>query len=299
MRRSIKKGFLSLGLSLSLVAHSGVYQCKKNDISVPCDLKGWVFGGDALYIRNDAPALNNLNTIGDQTWNDPYDWGFRLVGHYFFGVGNDFQANWLQFYQNLFIVDNNGAISVNAGLRDSWDEKDKLNILNLEIGQSIIYSERLSARVHAGLQYAAIQTEWFGNIQNNAFFEKVKAWYLGPRVGGNADYHMTETVSTFTNIGIGALYTGYSVFSTGREGPVTSQLSANQGQAVDTFYNGLSIEADLEMGLKHVNHFAQGDLISSLGWNFIIYNGTGTSRGFLATSAYDALAFGLKWHGNT
>ncbi|NKB46448.1 MAG: hypothetical protein GKR77_01510 [Legionellales bacterium] len=223
-------------LGVSSVANAAMYapECVGENVTVPCEQRGWHVGAQYIYVQPTGDQLySDLNS--QSRWAS----GFRIEGGYHFGTGNDITANWTYFskasrrnvvpFNNpLIALDDPGvgeAFGFGPGPFFSAERvKSTFNAVNLEFGQLAHWGERVSTRFHAGLQYASIKrnrthydttamatvTQIVNNVDtdvqrtysSSASFEQ-KFNGIGPRVGVDAFYTFGE--SNFSLVGKGAI----------------------------------------------------------------------------------------------
>jgi Legionella pneumophila major outer membrane protein precursor len=226
-------------LGVSSVANAAMYapECVGENVTVPCEQRGWHVGAQYIYVQPTGDQLyTDLNS--QSRWAS----GFRVEGGYHFGTGNDITLNWIYFSKTsrrnvtpfnnpLLLADND---NLNAILGNAFGSgpfpsaesvKSQFNAVNLEFGQLAHWGERVSTRFHAGLQYVSIKRDRshynssavgafdivIGDIQigrvdlansGGISFEQ-KFSGIGPRLGLDTYYTFGE--SNFSLVGKGAV----------------------------------------------------------------------------------------------
>jgi hypothetical protein len=227
-------------LGVSSVANAAMYapECVGENVTVPCEQRGWHVGAQYIYVQPTGDQLySDLNS--QSRWAS----GFRLEAGYHFGTGNDITANWIYFskasrrdvvpFNNPFLATAPffgedptffGGVFGPGPFVSAERVKSTFNAVNLEFGQLAYWGERVSTRFHAGLQYASIKrdrTHYNFNlvgsvsetIGDNVIRDDVsnygsigfeqKFHGIGPRLGLDAYYTFGE--SNFSLVGKGAV----------------------------------------------------------------------------------------------
>jgi hypothetical protein len=191
-----------LTLALIVTSSSTVFAgamgpvCTPGNVTIPCEHSAWSVGAQALYLRPSLgteyfPLTSQQNflvfngvynsdseTIGNGL-NNPWGWGFKLEGNYYFNSGNDIDLNWYHLDHTTNKKYNTGVLTltgtdefgsgsynyfydlltnsqfnsnVYSNINTQWDA------VNLELGQHMDFSSLKNIRFHGGFQYAKVQT---------------------------------------------------------------------------------------------------------------------------------------------
>ncbi|WP_131782081.1 Lpg1974 family pore-forming outer membrane protein [Legionella gresilensis] len=178
-----KLSLMILGLSVSGIAAAGMYStppvptCVPGDVTVPCEASLWNFGVQALYLQTEyngsrayLPAPGGLKAVEPNG-----GWGYRVEGSYHFSTGNDITMNWLHYDvdddnlgtfsgQYVQLLSTGSAVVLPASFRGFVS--NKLEQVNLVLGQHVDFGLFKKIRFYAGGQYSDIQAdaECFYNI---------------------------------------------------------------------------------------------------------------------------------------
>lgn len=325
---------LALGSSAVFAGTMGPV-CAPGNVTVPCEKTAWNVGAQALYLQPvyslegnypqaalyPSTATSNLNA-NYQTATTPYQWGFMVEGSYHFGMGNDVNVNWYRVHNTTDVANptfdftDPGAApahvfsSQSATANPQWDQVD------VELGQHVDFGDMKSVRLHGGVEYARITTQYNTATvipTSISLNETANSSYngFGPRGGVDAKYQLGNGFSVYGK-GAGSLLVGPSSFSNS----IVSSTTTNNASA---FGSSTLIVPELEgkLGVNYDYAMAQGDLTLDIGWMWINYfnaqqnalngsfanNGTTTNgpvRGFKSSTDFglQGLYFGGKWTGN-
>lgn len=290
-------------ICLSTATHAAVYQtCQDKPNQVPCDGEAWDVGVEALYLRTTGDFfISTINsavsiiTNSSYTYYPAWGWGIRVEGGLHFGDGYDLSANWMNYAKtsntswgqgilNIPNAPNNSAAASTAFIRDTF------NIVNIELGQGLVFGERFKARVHGGIQYANL-TETInydgittGNVEPGARI-KLDGW--GPRVGLDGIYNLVDSLDFYAKGALGLIYMqrNYSTFN----------ANYGIGPNARVILPVLVPENDVNIGLQYKSKMAQGDLKAKVSWVNIAYIGATPND---ANYSWTGLSFGLNWLGN-
>lgn len=272
-------GVLALVLSLSVSA--GAYQCKKGEVSAPCDFNAWSVGGDALYVSRGITAIEEVNNQGFLY--DP-NWGLRIAASRFFGTGNDFTVNWVYLTVSQDFIDNTGGVSNIGTPGQVFNESSGLSWVNVELGQAINVGASWHMRVHGGLLiiHATDDTQLVVNQAILRDTEKANA--MGVRVGTNINYNLLNSLDLYID---GAAAIGYS--ATRQAGPPNG---VNNDLGQDIVKSGGVLAFDFGIGLNYTTPTTSGDVVSRIGWVDYAFSSLGAGQN------WQGLIFGAKWVGN-
>jgi len=326
----LKKTIALFGLVASSFAFAGTMGpvCTPGNVTVPCEFRRWDIGLQGLYLRptysgirgymqGNAPLPISRINREDNKW----DWGFRLEGSYHFNTGNDVTVDWTHFRGDV----NQGGLEGFALILNIPNQplnligRNRLDQVNLVLGQTADFSAVKTMRFYGGLQLAHIQvndTGYFTMLvspvplppgtpllmeqnDNNDYRG------LGPVAGIDYAYRLTEAFS-ITATGAGSILVGQSHYTnrfvaTGL-GLVLAGVNGNQNLVVP------SVEGKL--GVNYAHPMYEGVLHLQLGYEAINYFHSLQSRGFtqlslpasnnIDRSSYGVYGpyFGLKYVGN-
>lgn len=289
-----KKALCVLGLAASLSVSAGVYQCKKGDVSAPCEYKAWGIGGDALYMSRGTPGI--AGNFGNQGYTFDPSWGLRLEASRYFGTGNDLTVNWVYLTVSQRFIDNGGGNLENVNQANSagaaFTQASNLNWINIELGQMLTVGEPWSIRVHGGLEVTRVADSMDAFDPGGAIAPKrdiISSNLVGVRLGGDIDYALLDTVRLYTDGALGLLYE-----ASHRGGPIGGQNDNSGGASpISLTSTALATSFDFDIGLKRARQTAYGDLVSRVGWaGYAIVTTNGN------TVTWQGLEFGGKWLGN-
>ncbi len=215
-----------LGLAASVATAGSMGPvCTPGNVTVPCVTKLWDFSAQALYLRSvyGAEKAFQLGTLplGKEVKND-WGWGYFLEGSSHFNTGNDISINWMHFSTSTGPTEFFGVLDIPAaGLPPipapfELIYRNRIDQVNVVMGQHVDVSERKKMRFYAGLQYADIQstatnyyiTQIIPALANNPFskFDNTDYKGFGPVVGINYAYNITDALSLTANGGGSILY---------------------------------------------------------------------------------------------
>ncbi|MBN9231680.1 MAG: hypothetical protein BGO90_14815 [Legionella sp. 40-6] len=324
----IKKTTLAvLGLAASSLANAGTMgpTCVPGSVTVPCAAESWELGADALYLQSLYGAhktyqlgYNPVTGIDPRivdTGND-WDWGYRIMGAYHFGTGSDVTVNWTHFHSNAsaagtlapFPVSLTAVTFVPAA---GYDNNERLDQVNIVMGQHVDFSPRDNMRMYAGMQYANIQSQAQTyintplivaltgtpfNVFNNTDYKG-----FGPTIGIDYNYDLYNGLYLFAN-GAGSLLYGTSRY---QEGFVASEFNAITAQ-VYARKKAIVPSLEAKLGVNYVYNFPQFAVNLDAGYQVINYFNVLSAQQFQDPTAnissvnYGVYGpyFGLKLVGN-
>ncbi|MCX7115640.1 MAG: Lpg1974 family pore-forming outer membrane protein [Gammaproteobacteria bacterium] len=301
---------LALGSSAVFAGTMGPV-CAPGNVTIPCERTAWDVGAQALYLNptysNDLGYVNTITTAGVgsqlQTVNPSWGWGFEVEGSYHFNTGNDLNLNWYHLNNgNNRTFNAAGTVSFAGNTitpTGAFSVDPKWDAVNLELGQHIDFSDMKSMRIHAGVEYARLNTSINTNytVSGVAGAQSDSMTYngFGPRLGGDLNYGIGNGFSIYGN-GAGALLIGSAKRSiTGNTvTPATNNLSFSKTTMVP--------ELEAKLGAMYDFSMAQGDLGLDVGYMWVNYFDTQDGMGSYGLEnsnfALNGLYFGLKWVGN-
>jgi hypothetical protein len=263
--------------------------CTPGNVTVPCEMRLWDLGADALYFRSIFGAnkgyqfrfnpAREINPVLKDVKND-WNWGFRIVGSYHFNTGNDVTMNWTHFsstsrYGNILApLPFEGTLVRFPAFFGANNRFDQANIV---LGQHVDFSPHDRMRFYGGMQYANIQsmgqtyivnplialvTEGSPiNIFNNTSFQGI-----GPSIGVDYSYDLFNGLSLTAN-GSGSLVYGTARY---HEGVVVTNFSLIQAQ-VSTLKRAIVPSLEAKLGLNYAYHFREIMVNIDAGYQAINY----------------------------
>lgn len=276
--------------------------CTPGNVTVPCESTAWDVGVYALYLQPvyDAnlgystvtAAINAANPILDINFHDAnldWGWGFKLEGSYHFNTGNDLNINWYHLDTTTSFAQ---PLITNA-IVDNFNWNTKWDAVNGEFGQHIDVSDAYKLRVHAGAQYARINSEARHQINQVAATGVFDMNFdgFGPRAGIDTTYMIGNGFALYGN-GATALLIGTSKFN--------DALIVNGNVIVAAHGNKTAMVPMVEgkLGAKYMMPLAQGDLTLDAGYLWINYFQANHVAPVVESNfAADGVVFGLKWMG--
>lgn len=170
----------------------------------------WDFYSTGLYLK--PQNINNITTSisEDPSVNLPtqFEWGFNLKGRYFFDGGRDTKIIWVHFkdekdetlLEPKQIRSNDPTLNSQGGLVP-YAYTSQFDILEFEYGQNIDLFNRLHMRIHGGLEYANIRSDYRYTVDitnNNTRTQDSESnqysyYVVGPRIGLQFDYSVFDS----------------------------------------------------------------------------------------------------------
>lgn len=207
--------------------------CTPGNVTVPCETRLWDFGAQALYLKSIYGANKGFEPgtfpFYKEVKND-WNWGYRLEGSYHYNTGNDININWMHYstsidptsYSGILILPPLPPIPTPYELT-SFNRIDQVNVV---LGQRTDLSMRDKLRFYGGLQYANIEstsTSYYITDQlpipalaNNPLskFDNTDFKGFGPVVGIDYAYNITNSLSLTAN-GSGSILYGTNRYHAG------------------------------------------------------------------------------------
>jgi hypothetical protein len=285
-----KTSIILLGVVASWISTAGTMGpvCTPGNVTVPCKAQLWDLGVQGLYLRSlfDANKAYQLAPINQfkEVEND-WDWGYRLEGSYHFNTGNDISINWTHYSSEVtqpgLQATNLVGVAALAVPQFTLVENNKLDQVNLEMGQYIDLGSRYAMRFFSGVQYAAIAVNDTSynpppiniiNQYNNTDFKG-----FGPIIGTDYTYFFSPSFSFVMNASGSILYgssryndatvvtpPGLVLFSEyASKKAIVPSLEGKIG--LNYAYNSAPGVWNIEGGYKAMNYFSvlQGQLFNS------------------------------------
>jgi len=315
-----KTSIAVLGLAACNFAIAGTMGpvCTPGNVTVPCAANFWNLGVQALYLRSIVGVDRSLYVSDADQFkevNNDWNWGFRLEGSYHYTSGNDISVTWMHY--NRTTNQSNFAgfvflpppISEIAELPFGISNKNRLDQVNLVLGQHTDLGIRDKMRFYGGVQYAYIQS----NISSSYIlpspiseelelsqFDNTDFMGVGPVVGIDYSYDITGGLSVTAN-GAGSLLWGTSHYDNGL---VENSLLIYDQSYASKILIVPSLEAKL--GLNYAYTMSQGVLNLEGGYQVVNYFNAIQAQflqnviGNITTVNYGLYGpyFGLKYVGN-
>lgn len=317
----LKKTSLALmGLVASGYVSAGTMGpvCTPGNVTVPCELKRWDLGVQALYLKSvyDADRAYKQVQLVPARFDDyqDWDWGYRLEGSYHFNTGNDVTINWTHYSDFASpggLIGRVDVFPINFPHQFTGIYKNRLDQVNLVMGQHADFGLVKDMRFYGGLQYANIEVDDtnyytlpFPVLGSVHLFDNTDFRGVGPVWGIDYSYDLTSSLSVTANgeasilYGTGRYNLGYVAFPAGPNGAVVRSIYASKKSIVP------SLEAKL--GLNYAYNMAQGVLNIEGGYQVLNYFNALQSQFLqnignpIANSDYGLYGpyFGVKYIGN-
>lgn len=280
-----------LGMVVNSIVMAGAMGsvCLPGSITVPCKEKLLELGGEALYLRSIYGAEKgyqlkyNSSTGGLssdlQDVRTVWNWGYRIMGSYHFNTGNDVSVNWMHFSS----TGNNNTILAPVPLTDldvlffpgTMESSNRLDQVNIVMGQKVSLGMRDKMRFYAGMQYANIQSQEHTDVSIVALvtspsylFDNTDYKGFGPAIGIDYSYDLGLVPGlSLTANGAGSLLYGTDRYHEGYVVDYTNliveQVYASKKAVVP------SLEAKL--GLNYAYNFLQGIVHIDAGYQVVNY----------------------------
>lgn len=295
---------LALGSSAVFAGTMGPV-CTPGNVTVPCERTAWDFGVQALYLQTTTSAadgfefndFNDISTFGTfgsrrfHSFDNNWQWGFKLEGSYHFHTGNDLNVNWYHLDND---DDNDRFDRFRMRNQPRWDA------VNVELGQHVDFSEWKVIRFHGGVQYVRLENNREATLLGFGHHSRNERTFngFGPRFGADMNYMLGNGFGVYAN-GATALLIGRSDFDNRFQNVFFG--NSNNGNR-----NLMVPELEGKLGAKYTYPMAQGDLTLDAGYLWINYfNAHHTvNANFFGTDvresnvAFNGPYIGLKWIGN-
>ena len=284
-----------MGLAASGLASAGSMGpvCAPGNVTVPCVAQHWEFGVQALYLQPGFSATDAFLTPVHNYFNQAYntwDWGYRLEGAYQFNTGNDVTVNWTHYRNTVNQAENTPLDLIPLGMGAFpyiFSSEDRLDQVNVVMGQHVDVSAVKKMRFYAGLQYAHIQINadnYTGDVlviprptpptlmapapgsYNFSQYSNSDYKGVGPTIGIDYAYLLTNAFSVTAN-GSGSILYGTNIYSDGitwtEPNVVVASAYAKKRAIVP------SLEAKL--GVNYAYNMAQGQWNVQAGYEVLNY----------------------------
>ncbi|KTD04479.1 outer membrane protein [Legionella geestiana] len=298
----LKKTVLAVsGILASAVAAAGTMGpvCTPGSVTVPCAASGWDVGIQALYLKPMHTIAENPITVVDSDPSLGMDWGFRLEGSYHFNTGNDITMTWIHYDQDSTLTGQGLDFALPFAPIDS-KVNNRIEQVNLVMGQHVDMGARKDARFYAGMQYAklVLDTNTFYGvfpIAGPVAFNGLHTSYfqgVGPVVGVDYAYDVMGGLSLTANTAATVLY-GNSRSS--------ASVVLNEALITQSFYaqkKAIVPELEAKLGLNYAHAMAYGTL--NLEGGYMAMNYFNPLMTYFHTNSdvgYMGPYFGVKWLG--
>ena len=329
---NLKKASLAILMSGSNMLFAGTMgsACVPGNVTTPCLQSGWEVYAHALYLQPTISNTNNMffynslqtgsSTNIQTTWQnfDPsWGWGFDVAGAYHFGMGKDINFNWSRVHNKSTVTQPVSSettfmlpiVSDVSSVNPQWD------IANAELGQRVNIDDTSVLRLHAGVQYARINTDFDATYSDGSLLSRATANYngFGPRLGADLYYGLEHVMDKLTGLSVygkaaSALLVGPESFHSSITVPYLG--AAYMGSASGTHIN-IVPELEAKLGVQYTYALTQGELSVDAGWMWntyfnaqavaYTYNYQGSAEVYSENQSnvgLQGLYFGLKWVGN-
>lgn len=280
--------------------------CTPGNVTVPCESTAWDVGIYALYMQPVYDANLGYNAVTananlalpriDVDFHDSdldWGWGFKLEGSYHFNTGNDINVNWYHLDTTTTTPLVQGLNIAGLNIVDNFAANTKWDAVNAEFGQHIDVSEAYKVRLHGGVQYARINSDFAHQFNAAAVTVLADTEFngFGPRAGMDTSYMLGNGFSVYGNAAT-ALLIGTSKFTDAVVTNGTTLLTLNGSKtAMVPMLEG-------KLGAKYNMAMAQGDLILDAGWMWTNYFQANHVAPVVESNfAVDGPVFGVKWIG--
>nr|HAT8714274.1 hypothetical protein [Legionella jordanis] len=311
MLKKTTLAILALGSSAVFAGTMGPV-CTPDNVTVPCEMRQWDIGIQALYLKPVFSTHRGYETtasLGFRELEEEWDWGYRLEGSYHFNTGNDITMSWTHFSNEPSSSGYAGATPFLPVLVPfTITQDDRFDQVNLTMGQHVDMGLFKDAHFYAGLQYARIRIDTQYNylttipfVAPDGFVQNRNTDFngVGPVVGVDYAYNLAYGFSITADAEASLLYG-------------TSRLNNNLVLApsglvpLSQYASKKSVVPGLEgkLGLKYSQEFAQGVLNIEGGYQALDYldalQVTDIVCGCLKNSDFGLFGpyFGVKWVGN-
>lgn len=296
--------------------------------------QNWEFGGKAIYFHPNITADSTVNlsfgSLESNAFSKSPQWGFgfMLESSYNFSAKNNINLNWYHLTSNLNSnLNSSRTINIpsnfNISLIDTFENNlsaatlnnTKYNIsptwdmINLEFGKNISFSQYNAIRLHAGFEYARLSSNnslsiigstTINNIttQFNSTIANNDSYYgFGPRLGVDMNA-ISEKNFEFYAKGAMALLTGKN-----KHNYTTTNHLLSISRIINNSTTSVVPEIDGKLGIDYVYNLTKSKLILDCGWMWINYfnavirqensdlNSTSNSYDFGLNGIY----WGVKW----
>lgn len=277
-----------LALAASGLASAGAMgpTCTPGNVTVPCATRLWDLGVQALYLRSvyssEKSFLFNESLFNKEVTNK-WDGGFRLEGSYHFNTGNDVNINWMHYSTTINPTDYIGTLllpiippPLQVAVPFELESKNRLDQVNVVMGQHIDLSMRDHMRFYGGLQYVNIQstsnnfytTEIITDLTGFtfSFFDNTDYKGFGPVIGLDYSYDITHGLSLTAN-GAGSILYGTSRYHSGYV------IDPVELIPLQVFYRkkGIVPSFEAKLGINYAHSMAQGVANIQIGYQVVDY----------------------------
>lgn len=297
-----------LGLALSNLATAGAMGpvCTPGSVTVPCEARLWELGAEALYLRPVYGAAKGYQRIYTPATYKPlasltplsvsplkdvktdWNWGFRLIGSYHFGTGDDVTVTWMHFSstgKQANILAPTPIPIRSVAIPAKMEDNNRLDQVNIVMGQHVDVSPRDKMRLYGGMQYANIQSMTQTYLNSNflsvtpqlssllltlapiSIFNNTDYKGFGPTLGIDYSYALFNGLSLTAN-GAGSLLYGTSRY---HEGFVVTQLHGIAQLQPYARKKAIVPSLEAKLGLNYAYNFGQTTVNIDAGYQAVNY----------------------------
>lgn len=272
-----------LGFALSGLSFAGSMGpvCVPGNVTVPCPADHWELGVQALYLdklaTGTAVYLPATGSPFNEVRND-WNWGYKIEGGYHFNTGNDVTINWTHITNETNRADLIGSTGITQGLFPLTHlSKDRLDQVNMVLGQHSDFGLVKKIRFYAGAQFAdlRVDTTDYVNVvlpSPPLPFTGVYGYSLaefrgaGPVIGLDYAYNITNELSLTANSS-GSILCGTSRLNSGIVGTPVNLAVTSIYAKKRAMVTGL----EAKLGLNYAVPMGQGVLNLAGGYQAMNY----------------------------
>jgi hypothetical protein len=294
-----------------------------SNATVPCIENMWNFGIQALYIQpvfgGDLAALGATTDIGlnTTTIERKLRWGvgYMLEGSYHFRASNDATLNWYHFSEKskqintISYVFNDFSPTIDVLNNAENRTQPKWDAVNFELAQHVDFGKFTSLRLHAGVQYARINTseietdflmflpDLFSDISGVTINRTMNGF--GPRLGLDTSYTLAHAFSIESKVAA-AILVGLGKYHATVSDMYSSPISSTIIHNYSASRTAIVPELELKLGANYTYAAASGNLIFNAGYMWINYFNAQQSYAIGTQSDFslNGIYAGLIWAGN-
>lgn len=299
-----KKIIAALSLTFSGIGFAGTMGpvCLPGSVTVPCAMKQWDFGIQALYLKPTySIEQDNFLPVSTDSINDisgKWSMAFALEGSYHFSTGNDISMDWTHY----------DATRRHDYL--SFSQNTRFDQASLIFGQHVDFNSIKSARFYSGMQYANLHISRINSVSipiaddfslnpitARVFKQQNYADYngIGPVLG--IDFAYAIGASGFSLTANTATSVLYGTVRSNINASVNGLVTAHPYSARKMMVPGL----EEKLGLNYNTQFAQGQLSINGGYQALNYFNVVTRAQTTQTALSDFGMYGpylgVRWLG--
>lgn len=280
------------GLFLSAFAFAGSYTETCPNVTVPCERSGWDIGFEGSWMKpmnhdlgfqeETNPGTEDLPSVTHYI-KPKYHFGWRVIGSYHFGYGNDVTVHYSRFRDKrsqlatgIFSPQNEEGPSetVEALGAARW----KYDSFVAEFGQKIKLSSQTGIRIHAGVEYAKIFQRLSTSVGGGDFlevifddsapnFKRSEFKGFGGRFGLDMWHRITDRFYVVAHGATGILAGNMNLaVRTGEPFLVVDEDSPNTDFDVHQEFQAFVPTYEARGGVVYKHHTSNGKLMAELGY---------------------------------